>query len=162
MRVAIAMLLLLGCSACGTAAPAYHDPDSYCADGTAEQVFSGGEMVGCAGVIEWPSSADLCGGAAAPCAADEWVSLHGAEAPTHSYWTDDALYYGGSSYACYASTAPGNECVPDTSPMRVCAGAYDPEWNECNWYDCGFGSAGENEYFGGCNGNLTAGTLCCP
>jgi hypothetical protein len=54
--------------------------------------------------------------------------------------------------------------------MRVCAGhsggagleAQDAEGNLCNWTSCGYDDPAVNEYFGGCEGNPTAGTLCCP
>ncbi len=47
-------------------------------------------------------------------------------------------------------------------PARVCAGASDPEGNTCDYIDCGFETVRPNEYFGGCGGSGTAGTLCCP
>jgi hypothetical protein len=44
--------------------------------------------------------------------------------------------------------------------MRVCpASGSDTEGNHCNWTTCGYGST-QNGWFGGCMGNLTAGTLC--
>jgi hypothetical protein len=46
--------------------------------------------------------------------------------------------------------------------MRVCtASGTDAEGNVCNWENCGYGSTSPNQYFGGCEGNTTAGTLCC-
>jgi hypothetical protein len=74
----------------------------------------------------------------------------------------------------------------DPSPMRVCysdpvnhpyASVPDPLGNGCNWNDCAYGpdaalpDAGPDagldaaalvfDYMGGCDDNLTAGTLCC-
>jgi hypothetical protein len=47
--------------------------------------------------------------------------------------------------------------------MRVCANHVDPEGNLCNWIGCGLDATSPNQYFGGCDGNATAGTLCmCP
>jgi hypothetical protein len=89
------------------------------------------------------------------------VDLREGVAPTHSYWTSNSLRYYGNPDTCLASVYQGNSCESGT-PMRVCPGAVDPEGNECNWFDCGFESYSPNEYFGGCNGNPTAGTLCCP
>lgn len=84
-------------------------------------------------------------------------------APTYNYWTDDPLKYAGTgSAACYVTLAGGTSYASATAPMRVCAGATDPLGNTCNWYDCGFNTVSPNEYFGGCNSNYTAGTLCCP
>jgi len=36
----------------------------------------------------------------------------------------------------------------------------DAEGNHCNWTNCGLNANSPNEYFGGCVGNATAGTLC--
>ena len=118
-------------------------------------------MVGCAGTVLWEDRDTLCAGGASACGAEQWVDLRGGVAPTHNYWTHDALLYYGNPSSCFASTTTGNECSPESSPMRVCAGGSDPEGNECNWYDCGYESWETNEYFGGCNGNYTAGTACC-
>jgi hypothetical protein len=49
-------------------------------------------------------------------------------------------------------------------PMRVCKpgdGQVDGFGNKCNWTNCGLDTTA-NQYFGGCNGNATAGALCCP
>ena len=50
--------------------------------------------------------------------------------------------------------------------MRVCVsyGSTDLLGNVCNWYDCGLNGntpGAADEYFGGCAGNTTAGTVCC-
>jgi hypothetical protein len=46
--------------------------------------------------------------------------------------------------------------------MRVCTPTSpDPEGNTCTWTNCGLNSTSPDEYFGGCYGNTTAGTLCC-
>ena len=83
--------------------------------------------------------------------------------PLHHYWTDNQLQFGGYGDGnCYATLSGGNSCNPTSSPIRVCADSpYDPEGNACNWRNCGLDTTSPNEYFGGCNGNYTAGTLCC-
>ncbi len=46
--------------------------------------------------------------------------------------------------------------------MRVCADVtFDPLGNQCNWQGCAWQDTAENDHFGGCDDNLTAGTLCC-
>lgn len=133
-----------------------------CSSGTAAQVFAGGDMVGCAGTVHWSSRDTLCSPGWSACSAAEWVSLRGGVAPTHNFWTSDALhYFGYDPGVCGVTLTGGGTCDPHDAPMRVCAGPSDPDGNECNWFDCGYESFDPNEFFGGCNGNLTAGTLCC-
>jgi alpha-tubulin suppressor-like RCC1 family protein len=137
-------------------------PATGCADGTIEQVFSN-LAVGCAGAVLDVSRASLCAAGSRPCSAAEWMAVRGGAVPTHNYWTDDQLVYGGAgSNLCMVSTTTGIACTTG-QPMRVCtAGGSDPEGNICNWANCGYGSTAPNQYFGGCNGDTTAGTLCCP
>lgn len=126
-----------------------------------EQVFTP-TMVGCAGSEPEGDMADLCGDGWEPCSASDWVNDRGGQEPTYNYWTADDLRYGGTSSACWVDSSAGTTC---SSPMRVCASDQpDPEGNNCNWTDCGYGEnqSTPNEYFGGCSGNTTAGTLCCP
>src|SRR5262249_20379652 len=128
-----------------------------CADGTAEDVFANG-MVGCAGKTTWASRASLCGAGYRPATAAEWTSAGALDGfiPTHDYWTNDDLRYSGTQSSCSASYSQGSPCAPG-EPMRVCtAGGTDAEGNHCNWTKCGLRST-DNEYFGGCNGNATAG-----
>jgi hypothetical protein len=133
-----------------------------CADGSVEQTFSGG-AVGCAGTVQFPQRANLCGAGSRVCSSGDWVALRNGAAPTHNYWTNDALRYSGAGpNACSVSTTAGNACTTN-QPMRVCtANGADPEGNACNWFGCGLGSNTPNQFFGGCNGNVTAGALCCP
>jgi hypothetical protein len=129
-----------------------------CADGTVEQRF-GNHMVGCSGAVTWPQRISLCGSGSRVCGADEWT-MYISAVPTHDYWTDENLRYSGAPGACAVSNTDGNLCTPD-QPMRVCtATGSDPEGNRCNWTGCGFQQT-SNAYFGGCDGNTTAGTLCC-
>jgi hypothetical protein len=45
--------------------------------------------------------------------------------------------------------------------MRVCTpGGTDSYGNTCTWTGCGHATT-QNQYFGGCTSNPTAGTLCC-
>ncbi|HEY3498116.1 MAG TPA: hypothetical protein VGK73_25635 [Polyangiaceae bacterium] len=132
-----------------------------CADGTVEQTFAGG-IVGCAGAVTFPNRATLCGPGYHTLNAQTWKSSRGTTAPTHHYWTNDALSYGGfGSGNCTARYSAGTAC-PENQPMRVCASTpIDPEGNRCNWIHCALES-GTNDFFGGCVGNTTAGTLCVP
>jgi hypothetical protein len=134
-----------------------------CADGSAEQIFPGG-AVGCAGSVAFASRNSLCATGWKACTATEWVTRRDGIAPTHSYWTNDPLKFAGTDTTnCWASTTQGSGC--GETPMRVCAAGpsnCDPEGNCCNWTNCGLNSATPNDYFGGCAGNTTAGTLCCP
>jgi hypothetical protein len=119
-------------------------------------------IIGCPGNVAWSDRALLCGAGSRPCTAAEFVAQRGTAIPTHDYWTDDNLRYSGSgTNACSVSKTVGTAC-PTGQPMRVCsASGTDAESNQCNWTECGYGSNTPNQYFGGCAGNTTAGTLCC-
>ena len=134
-----------------------------CADTTQEQTFNKG-MVGCAGTVEWSQRATLCGKNHRVCKANEWVDRRSGKSPAFNYWTDDELRYNGY-YAgfCYVSETSGGKC--GGSPMRVCVSTnkgQDSLGNKCNWYHCGYKQYQPNQYFGGCQGNKTAGAICCP
>jgi hypothetical protein len=87
-------------------------------------------------------------------------SHSGAQVPGLHYWTDDDLFFNGVPTACFVSQTIGTSC--GSTPMRVCTPTIDDALgNNCNWIDCGWETTTPNEYFGGCGGNLTAGTLCC-
>jgi len=130
-----------------------------CADGSIEQTFAGG-MVGCAAVQTYANRAAVCGPGYRVATAAEWVALRNGIAPTHNYWTNDALKYNGTGpSACFVSTSAGNDC--GTTPMRVCTGT-DPEGNACNWTHCGIDANTPDQFFGGCVGNTSAGVLCVP
>jgi hypothetical protein len=130
-----------------------------CADGSVEQTFAGG-MVGCAAAATYANRDTLCGPGYRVATAAEWAALHNGVAPTHNYWTSDALKYSGiGSSSCFVSTTVGNDCGP--TPMRVCSGA-DPEGNLCNWTHCGLEANAPDQFFGGCVGNVSAGALCVP
>jgi hypothetical protein len=118
-------------------------------------------MIGCAGQVEFADRSNLCGDGYFVCTAQQWVDNLGGDSPAFNYWTDDLLHYSGNDGACSVSTSVGSDCGTDT-PMRVCADYLDPLGNECNWIDCGLGTIDPKEHFGGCSGNITAGTLCCP
>jgi hypothetical protein len=97
-----------------------------------------------------------------PVAAAQWVANRSGIAPTHHYWTADQLKYSGNIFACSVSTTVGTSCGA-TVPMHVCVtSGSDTEGNTCNWSHCGLNAATPDEYFGGCVGNTTAGTLCIP
>jgi hypothetical protein len=115
--------------------------------------------------VTYPSRGSLCAAGYHPLSAMVWRTSRGSTVPTHHYWTDDVLgYKGAGTGSCSAEYTTGNACPAD-QPMRVCARTnMDPEGNRCNWFDCSFDSGGNtpNEFFGGCAGNATAGTLCVP
>lgn len=132
-----------------------------CADGSDDQVFDQG-MVGCGGRVSYAQRAGLCAAGYRPCSAAEWVSRRGSKVPDNIYWTNDNLRYNGSQNRCYVSHTGGRECTGGQEPMRVCNGHYDKFWNRCNWTNCGYEKPEPNAYFGGCQNNPSAGTLCCP
>jgi hypothetical protein len=131
-----------------------------CAGGTNDQQFSA-SMVGCAGSVTWDKREYLCAGAWKPCTAKQYVLRRNSVIPDLNYWTDDDLKYEGSSGACWVTKSEKGESCPG-EPMRVCTGVQpDGKGNKCNMVGCGYESASPNQYFGGCSGNDTAGTLCC-
>ena len=152
-----------------------------CGRDVPEQSF-GLLMRGCAGHDFWPAPGgaadDHCGEGWWVCSGAEWVRNNGDVAPLHNYWVADPLGYGGVAGACWAGPNAPNACLVGIgpngerrpSPMRVCTPSGEDDWNEdgvidpdntCNWEGCGFNDEAPNEYFGGCNGNLYAGALCC-
>jgi hypothetical protein len=143
-----------------TSAGAVCVPNTGCADGSVEQVFGQG-MVGCAGSVTFANRDTLCAPGYQPATAAQWAANRGAAVPTHDYWTDDALNWGGSGpFACFVSTTAGNTSC-GTSPMRVCTTAgTDAEGNSCNWTHCGLNANAPDQFFGGCGTN--AGTVCTP
>jgi len=130
----------------------------------AVQVFSD-DMVGCAGKVLYANRATLCGPTLHVCSAKEWADGNGTTAPQYNYWVNDQLrYYNGDDGNCGASANGGAgwaACDSADSPMRVCAANTDPLGNTCNWTGCGLKTKTPKEYFGGCNNNWRAGTLCC-
>ena len=131
------------------------------------EVFDGlgADMVGCAGEVSFANRDSLCAPGYTACSAYQWVTFRAGARPRNNYWTSDSLKYGGSGDAsCWVDETSGTAC-PSQSPMRVCskdASGTDPLGNTCNWDHCGYDGSTSNEYFGGCVGNNTAGTLCCP
>jgi hypothetical protein len=133
-----------------------------CADGSVDQVFDG-NLVGCAGRAAFADRASLCGLGYQPATAVEWVAHRRTMAPVHDYWTDEPLRYNGTgSSACFVSTTIGTACDAAT-PMRVCTSTgTDAEGNHCDWTNCGLDVSTPDQFFGGCRGDVTAGTLCMP
>ena len=131
-----------------------------CGDPSTIEDFDG-LMFGCPGTVSWPTRESLCGAGYSACSAVQWVDHRAGAVPTFNYWTADELGYDGPSAACSVSLTSTYSCATN-NPMRVCTAAGgDSLGNTCNWENCGFETTLPNEYFGGCNGNLTAGTLCC-
>ncbi len=134
---------------------------SACASGSDDQVFGGG-MRGCKGSVSFQDRAKLCAAGSHVCTAQEWIGKRGSATPTHIYWTDNFLYADSGAGGCAVRTTVWVWCdEPGSPPMRVCNGKSDTEGNTCNWTNCGFETKTPNQYFGGCQGNPTAGTLCC-
>jgi alpha-tubulin suppressor-like RCC1 family protein len=140
-------------------------PAGGCQDGTIEQTFDGG-MVGCSGGTTYDTRGTYCAAGYQSATAADWVARRGAAVPSHDYWVNDQLRYNGNAGACFVSTTVGTNCG-STTPMRVCTTARDmtgrdSDGNSCNWINCGINTLTPNQYFGGCSGNTTAGTLCVP
>lgn len=133
-----------------------------CADGSVDQVFDG-NLVGCSGAVAFADRASLCGPGYQPATANQWVAHRRSLPPAHDYWTDDQLRYNGTgSSACFVSSAIGVACDL-AAPMRVCTSTgMDPEGNHCEWTNCGIDAVTPDQFFGGCHGDLSAGTLCMP
>lgn len=123
----------------------------------------GSTMVGCVAKVEYSQRAAVCPAGTKVCSGQEWVDRRGIGVPTYNYWTNDDLRYAGQDGNCTASNTSGTLCGRFTAtPMRVCGKRTDQVGNSCRWIGCGFGgNAKPTQYFGGCEGNTTAGTLCC-
>jgi|GEM_PF-3220460 len=143
-----------------------------CRNGTCEQLCAtaatGSEvfapnMVGCVGRVAYSARASLCPAGSAPCSVTQWVARRGTAKPTYNYWVDERLGWYGSRTNCLADTTGVYSCGGGIggNPMRVCGANTDGVGNRCNWINCGYRSANPNQYLGGCEGNTTAGTLCC-
>jgi len=137
----------------------------------------GSSMIGCKGSISFASRASLCPAGMHVCSAAEYLARRGSTVPDAHFWVDDDLGYAGADGACAVSLAGGGytQCNAGAGPMRVCSpnatflpscpwgsSCYqDAFGNQCNWRSCGYENNAANDYFGGCESNLTAGTLCC-
>jgi hypothetical protein len=117
-------------------------------------------MIGCAGRVSFANRASLCPVGFGVCNPQQWVNRRAGKAPSYVYWTNVNLGYDGSNQDCRVGAvgAPYSSC---SQPMRVCNNYTDPLGNKCNWKGCGFESKTPNQFFGGCENNATAGTLCC-
>jgi hypothetical protein len=137
------------------------DGCDFCVGNDPGELFAS-DMTGCPGTVNWTDRATLCTTGFTPCTGQQWVDRRAGSGPTYNYWTDDELGYDGDDGVCYASLTAPYPCEGEIpAPMRVCGGYLDGLGNECNWIGCGWDGDLTNEYFGGCDGNLTAGTLCC-
>ncbi|MBS2015617.1 MAG: hypothetical protein JST00_22205 [Deltaproteobacteria bacterium] len=134
---------------------------SLCANGATVGDVFGPTMVGCAAKIGYPQRGSLCPAGTHVCSPLEWVQRHGTKKPTYNYWTSVNLGWAGRDGSCSVDDQARFGWYACTYPMRVCTGYNDPLGNRCNWRNCGFQSNSPNHYFGGCEGNPTAGTLCC-
>jgi hypothetical protein len=131
-----------------------------CAGGQHPETAFAPGMGACGGAVTWDQRNSLCAPGWGACSASQWVSLRQNATPVNNYWTNDNLGWSGSGpNSCEATTTGGNFCGTN-DPMRVCGTNYDAHGNPCNWTGCGLNTT-TNQYFGGCVGNATAGTLCC-
>jgi hypothetical protein len=122
------------------------------------------ELFGCVGAVLHSDRQSLCNldaGCSSP-GIQYWTGRASASpAPSHDYWTNDALgLSSGTSGMCsvdYVGVAPA--CVEAdggaSSPMRVCAAA----GSLCEVTSCGFQS-NQPDFLGGCGGLATASALC--
>ncbi len=125
---------------------------------------------GCGARRGWTARGTGCAPGSAPCGAATWafyIRSANSKPPTHKYWVNEQLGYGGSPPTCFVPAAASTTCGANSS-MTVCPYAgtgtsvTDPLNNQCNWSGCSYGAAySSNDYFGGCFGNDTGGTLCC-
>lgn len=157
------------------------DASAGCADGSAMQEVAPG-VIGCGGSVLFVDRASLCGRGWHVCTADEWVAGRGESVPENHYWTDDGTLGfawsgdpGVEGFTCWADAVgePGVQACDENQPMRVCTpgdrgdapqgtvASVDAFENDCNWINCGLHTYPVTQYFGGCSGNETAGTLCC-
>lgn len=165
------------CGMCGRKCPAGQTCagsmcTNLCANGvTVGDVFAP-NMVGCAGHVDWSDRASLCGPGRMPCSAAQWVARRGTTPPSFHYWTNEQLGSQSNGNDCAAIT--GKTCTTTyyygffqsktvDTPMRVCKdGDKDRFGNTCYGnYNCGLDMNAPNQYFGGCQQDQTAGTLCC-
>lgn len=65
---------------------------------------------------------------------------------------------GGTDGTSAFTKLAGQTYLPDVTDFIL---VRDRLGNSCNWHNCGLNEPGANRYFGGCNGNATAGVLCC-
>lgn len=157
------------CGACGTVCGATErctagKCTSFCASGVVVGDVFAPKMVGCVGTVSFANRATLCAPGVPPCGVATYRALRGASVPHYNYWTNDVLYGAGDQSTCAVSPTPGGSfsSCSSTTPMRVCAAKTDAVGNQCNGINCGYQAYSPNEYFGGCTGDNTAGTLCCP
>jgi hypothetical protein len=141
-----------------TTAGALCVPYKMCADGSMEQQWNR-HIIGCAGRVGWGNRESLCGPRQVAIPSSMWPGQRGTLAPTHNYWTNEALLYSGfGSSNCSVSTTTGFSCGMD-NPMHVCtASGTDSEGNSCVWTHCGLNATTPDQFFGGCGD--TAGVVC--
>lgn len=141
-----------------TTAGALCVPYKMCADGSMEQQWNR-HIIGCAGSVGWGNRESLCGPRQVAIPSSLWPGQRGTLAPTHNYWTNEALLYSGlGSNNCAVSTTTGFSCGMD-NPMHVCtASGTDTEGNSCVWTHCGLNATTPDQFFGGCGD--TAGVVC--
>ena len=157
------------CGKCGTTCAATETCTaskctSFCAAGTVVGDVFAPNMVGCVGKVSFANRATLCAPGVPPCGVVEYRGRRGANVPHYNYWTNNVLYGKGNTSTCAVSlsTVNGYSSCSATTPMRVCSAHTDAVGNQCNGIGCGYEAYAPSEHFGGCTGDTTAGTLCCP
>ena len=142
----------------------YSEPAPTLVGCTGTKQYYNSNMYGCYGAVTYANRASLCAPGWNVCSVSAFRSGSTGYTPSHNYWVNEALTYAGSgpgncqvNYPNYGGASCG------ATPMRVCMNhaGFDPSGNYCNWYNCGWATPTPIEYFGGCSGNPTAGTVCC-
>ncbi len=135
------------------------DGCDFCVGDLGSEYFAA-DMTGCPGTVAWADRATLCTTGFTVCTGQQWVDRRAGSGPSYNYWVDEFLGYSGTDGACSVAF-PGESTCEGGTPMRVCGATTDLLGNVCNWTQCGWNGSTVNEYFGGCDENFTAGTLCC-
>jgi len=80
------------------------------------------------------------------------TQLGSAGALTLTFQTGDTGTDGSASFT---------KLLEGTSNVDRFTQTTDPLGNTCSWHNCGFNTAEPNFFYGGCEGDTTAGVLCC-
>ena len=142
-----------------------------CADPATAQIIEPGAIAGCGGSVTWENRDNLCASGFTACGSEQFdvavESIDGFE-PLNHYWLATPLGFAGEGPSdCSVGPIGATYSSCGNTPMRVCAfgeGAeesIDTFDNVCNWWGCTYGERIGGAWYGGCEGNVTAGTLCC-
>ena len=137
-------------------------PYDLCADAVTNLAQVAPGVASCAGSVTYENRNSLCAAGSSACTVAQVVQrVPTTFVPAWHQWLDDNLRWAGEETNCSVSLTEGSDSCA-TSPMRICAGAGDDSLdNSCNWGGCSLDTNPSYTFFGGCEGNLTASTLCC-